>query len=131
MFESGSCFSCSSGGGGGGGGSGVSGVSGGSGGQGECGQLGYYSDRAPGRGSLYLLTREEEPFCGNQYKVNVMFTSTRAQIHTYGRLQLLLVDKDGLNETHPITKLVMGHPRHMSCIKTFTRLPWFSLLIHY
>ena len=41
---------------------------------------------------------------GNQYKINIMFTSTRAQIHTYGRLQLLLVDKDGLNETHPITK---------------------------
>lgn len=31
---------------------------------GECGQLGYYSDKAPGRGSLYLLTREDEPFCG-------------------------------------------------------------------
>jgi len=33
-----------------------------------------------------------------------MFTSTRVQIQTYGRLQLLLVGKDGLNETHPITK---------------------------
>ncbi len=31
---------------------------------GECGQLGYYSNLAPGRGSLYLLTRDEEPFCG-------------------------------------------------------------------
>ena len=70
---------------------------------GECGQLGYYSDKAPGRGSLYLLTREDEPFCGNQFKINVMFTSTRIPIHTYGRLQILLVDKNGLNETHPIT----------------------------
>ena len=29
-----------------------------------CGKMGYYSDQAAGRGSLYLLTREEEPFCG-------------------------------------------------------------------
>ena len=36
------------------------------GGQQHCGQLGYYSDRAKGRGSLYLLTREEEPFCGEE-----------------------------------------------------------------
>ena len=46
-FETGACFSCSSK-------------------LGECGQLGYYSDQAPGRGSLYLLTRDEEPFCGRQ-----------------------------------------------------------------
>ena len=44
-FESGSCFSCSSE-------------------AGDCGQLGYRSNMSPGRGSLYLLTREEEPFCG-------------------------------------------------------------------
>ena len=44
-FETGACFSCNSK-------------------LGECGQLGYYSDKAPGRGSLYLLTRDEEPFCG-------------------------------------------------------------------
>ena len=46
-FESGECFSCSSG-------------------NGEkCGQLGYYSDKMPGRDSLFLMTREDEPFCGN------------------------------------------------------------------
>ena len=33
-----------------------------------------------------------------------MFTSSRIPLHTYGRLQLLLVDKDGLNETHSITE---------------------------
>lgn len=33
-----------------------------------------------------------------------MFTGTRVPIYTYGRLQILLVGKDGLNETHPITK---------------------------
>ena len=33
----------------------------------ECGELGYYSNLSPGRGSLYLLTREEEPFCGENW----------------------------------------------------------------
>ena len=33
-----------------------------------------------------------------------MFTSTRFPIHTYGRLQILLIDKDGLNETHSLTQ---------------------------
>lgn len=45
-FQAGECFSC------------------GTAGQ-ECGKLGYYSDQSKGRGSLYLLTRDEEPFCGN------------------------------------------------------------------
>ena len=43
-FEQGECFSCANG--------------------KECGRLGYYSNQAKGRGSLYLLTRDEEPFCG-------------------------------------------------------------------
>lgn len=30
----------------------------------RCGNMGYYADRSLGRGQLYLLTREEEPFCG-------------------------------------------------------------------
>ena len=34
---------------------------------GECGELGYYSNLSPGRGSLYLLTRETEPFCGERF----------------------------------------------------------------
>ena len=49
-FESGECFSCSSE-------------------AGDCGQLGYRSNMAPGRGSLYLLTRDEEPFCGKGGKL--------------------------------------------------------------
>lgn len=30
----------------------------------RCGNMGYYADRSTGRGQLYLVTREEEPFCG-------------------------------------------------------------------
>ena len=29
-----------------------------------CGQMGYYADRFSARGKLYLITREDEPFCG-------------------------------------------------------------------
>ena len=53
-FEKKECFSCSSNGGA---------VGAGKNGQ-ECGRLGYYSNLAKGRGSLYLMTRDEEPFCG-------------------------------------------------------------------
>lgn len=30
----------------------------------KCGNMGYYADRSKGRGQLYLVTRDEEPFCG-------------------------------------------------------------------
>lgn len=29
--------------------------------------MGYYADRSLGRGQLYLITREEEPFCGKLF----------------------------------------------------------------
>ena len=29
-----------------------------------CGNMGYYSDQAEGRGQLFLVTRDSEPFCG-------------------------------------------------------------------
>ncbi|TMW42475.1 hypothetical protein DOY81_012446 [Sarcophaga bullata] len=32
----------------------------------RCGNMGYYADRSSGRGQLYLVTREEEPFCAHQ-----------------------------------------------------------------
>ena len=57
-FESGECFSCSSE-------------------AGDCGQLGYRSNMSPGRGSLYLLTREEEPFCGKYYNNTLLSCNTK------------------------------------------------------
>lgn len=30
----------------------------------KCGNMGYHSDKSPARGKMYLLTRDEEPFCG-------------------------------------------------------------------
>ena len=94
---------------------------------GECGELGYYSNLSPGRGSLYLLTRETEPFCGkyqstisdshkmvdncaspplpaNQFKINLMFTGSRLPLYTYGALQIKLINHDGINETFTLTR---------------------------
>ena len=88
---------------------------------GECGELGYRSNESPGRGSLYLLTREEEPFCGiffhflhnlvlsdynlaNQFKINLMFTGSRLPLYTYGALQIKLINHDGINETFTLTR---------------------------
>lgn len=31
----------------------------------QCSNMGYYADKAKGRGTQFLVTREEEPFCGN------------------------------------------------------------------
>jgi len=104
-FESGQCFACNSE-------------------VGECGELGYRSNESPGRGSLYLLTREEEPFCANQFKINLMFTGSRLPLYTYGALQIKLINHDGINETFTLTsthdelltsgakieKLIVAHP---------------------
>jgi len=104
-FESGQCFTCNSE-------------------VGECGELGYRSNQSPGRGSLYLLTREEEPFCANQYKINLMFTGSRLPLYTYGALQMKLINQNGINETFTLTsthdelltsgakieKLIVAHP---------------------
>lgn len=104
-FESGQCFTCNSE-------------------VGECGELGYRSNESPGRGSLYLLTREEEPFCANQFKINLMFTGSRLPLYTYGALQIKLINHDGINETFTLTsthdelltsgakieKLIVAHP---------------------
>ena len=58
-FERGECFSCSAS---------TGGKKLGPGGPlltKSCGKMGYHSDKATGRGSQYLLTRDGEPFCGN------------------------------------------------------------------
>ena len=51
-----------------------------------------------------MLTRDEEPFCGTQYMVNILFSRSRGPVQTYGKLQLMLVDKNGINETFTVTK---------------------------
>lgn len=37
----------------------------------ECGDMGFYSDKSSARGQLFLVTRDEEPFCAHQYQVTI------------------------------------------------------------
>ncbi|XP_048485244.1 uncharacterized protein LOC119690401 [Plutella xylostella] len=74
----------------------------------RCGNMGYYADRSLGRGQLYLLTREEEPFCAHQYHVSVWGGSGEKQ--NYGRVTLTLHGDSGLNESFPMTKREDSQP---------------------
>ncbi|KAI5636393.1 lipase domain-containing protein [Phthorimaea operculella] len=70
----------------------------------RCGNMGYYADRSLGRGQLYLLTREEEPFCAHQYHVSVLGGNNPGEKPNYGRVTLTLHGDSGLNESFPMTK---------------------------
>lgn len=50
--------------------------------------MGYYSDKLPARGQLYLITRDEEPFCAHQYKVEVYNSRGERPTRSYGKLQV-------------------------------------------
>jgi len=56
---------------------------------------------------ITLSTLFASMITGSQFKINVMFTAAPIPyrtFHTYGRLQIVLADKNGLNETHEITQ---------------------------
>ena len=70
----------------------------------ECGNMGYYADQSTGKGQLYLVTREEEPFCAHQYNVQVFSAVSELPLRTIGRLEAILVGESGLNETFTVTE---------------------------
>lgn len=70
----------------------------------ECGNMGFYADRSTGRGQLYLLTREEEPFCAHQYKVEVFSVVSALPLRTIGKIEAVLIGESGLNETFTVTE---------------------------
>ncbi|RZF32036.1 hypothetical protein LSTR_LSTR007114 [Laodelphax striatellus] len=69
----------------------------------NCGNMGYYADKAKGRGTLYLVTRDEEPFCANQYLARVESTPSVLPVVSYGKIQLTLIGDGDLNETFTLT----------------------------
>jgi len=58
-----------------------------------CGDMGYYSNESPARGQLYLVTRDEEPFCAHQYQIKVYNSRSERSTKTYGKLQVSVRDK--------------------------------------
>lgn len=43
-------------------------------------------------------------FPGTQYMVNLLFSRARGPVQTYGKIQLMLVDALGINETFTLTQ---------------------------
>ncbi|KAG8195855.1 hypothetical protein JTE90_008547 [Oedothorax gibbosus] len=65
-----------------------------------CVDMGYYA--APyARGKYYLVTRDTEPFCANQYRIAI--SSTRGQGTTWGKLEISFIGEDSGNETFVLT----------------------------
>lgn len=71
-----------------------------------CGDMGFYSHQSPGRGQLYLVTRDEEPFCAHQYLVQIYNSAAERAVKSYGKLQITLMSDhlDSINETFTMTK---------------------------
>lgn len=66
--------------------------------------MGYYSNESPARGQLYLVTRDEEPFCAHQYQVKVYNSHSERPTRSYGKLQVTLVGDGSFNDTFAMTK---------------------------
>ncbi|CAD6204350.1 GSCOCG00009934001-RA-CDS, partial [Cotesia congregata] len=69
-----------------------------------CGDMGYYSDTSNARGQLYLITREEEPFCALQYQIKVYNSHGKRPTKSYGKLQVTLIGSGSFNETFTMTR---------------------------
>ena len=70
----------------------------------KCGNMGYYADRSTGRGQLYLVTREEEPFCAHQFNIEIFSSENDLPLRTLGKLEAVLEGDGSLNETFSITE---------------------------
>ncbi|XP_050735833.1 TRIO and F-actin-binding protein-like [Eriocheir sinensis] len=73
-----------------------------------CGNMGYFANQAEGRGQLYLVTRDTEPFCGRWCSLTLgpgtPSTQPAEPVTTYGRLDITFIAADGINETLRLTQ---------------------------
>lgn len=69
----------------------------------RCGNMGYYADKSTGRGQLYLVTREEEPFCAHQFHIEIYTSESDLPLRTIGKIEATLEGDGALNETFSIT----------------------------
>lgn len=66
--------------------------------------MGYYADKSTGRGQLYLVTREEEPFCAHQFHIEIHTSESDLPLRTIGKIEATLHGEHSLNETFSITE---------------------------
>ncbi|XP_014479688.1 PREDICTED: uncharacterized protein LOC106746986 [Dinoponera quadriceps] len=69
-----------------------------------CGEMGYYSNESPARGQLYLITRDEEPFCAHQHQIKVYNSRSERSVRSYGKLQITFVGEGFYNDTFAMTR---------------------------
>ncbi|XP_023227345.1 pancreatic lipase-related protein 2-like [Centruroides sculpturatus] len=79
-FQDGKCFNCKN----------------------NCGRMGYYSNPSQARGSLYLVTRGFQPFCGKMVRVSVI--SSMHQKTTYGEVEVILGGQHNMEDVIALTK---------------------------
>uniref|UniRef100_A0A182LRX2 Lipase domain-containing protein n=1 Tax=Anopheles culicifacies TaxID=139723 RepID=A0A182LRX2_9DIPT len=79
QFAAGECFDCGS-----------------NGTSSACGHMGYYatSRDVGGYGQLYLRTRDEEPYCANQFRLRLRNAPDELPLRTVGRFELTLEGGD-------------------------------------
>ncbi len=66
--------------------------------------MGYYADKSTGRGQLYLKTREDEPFCAHQYKLEIQSSYNELPLRTLGKIEVTLESMSGLEESFRVTE---------------------------
>uniref|UniRef100_A0A8W7R185 Lipase domain-containing protein n=1 Tax=Anopheles gambiae TaxID=7165 RepID=A0A8W7R185_ANOGA len=71
-----------------------------------CGRMGYYatSRDVGGYGQLYLRTRDEEPYCANQFRLRLRNAPDELPLRTVGRFELTLEGGDtgnGIEDGQP------------------------------
>ncbi|XP_068082337.1 pancreatic lipase-related protein 2 [Anabrus simplex] len=56
-----------------------------------CGEMGIGAEKAPGRGAMYLMTRSDWPYCGQQLRVTVLVSEKTLRARGIVHLQLKYV----------------------------------------
>ncbi|XP_058063375.1 pancreatic triacylglycerol lipase [Anopheles bellator] len=103
QFAAGECFDC---------GSGSKNVNS------ACGHMGYYATNRDvgGHGQLYLRTRDEEPYCANQFRLRLRNAPDELPLRTVGRFELTLEGGDsgnGVDDGSAVPVLTFNETFHL------------------
>uniref|UniRef100_T1IMD4 Lipase domain-containing protein n=1 Tax=Strigamia maritima TaxID=126957 RepID=T1IMD4_STRMM len=95
----------------------------------QCGDMGIHANHTLGRGKFYLITRDTEPLCVNQFKVEVGLVP-RDRSTSYGLIELIFSDPNGFNESFPITSDSDEISHKKSIVKIIAANPLLSFTGH-
>ncbi|KAK2725181.1 hypothetical protein QYM36_001582, partial [Artemia franciscana] len=69
----------------------------------KCGNMGYYANQSPGSGVMYLATRDEEPFCANQFRVIVYSSYNYPEAISRGKIEVAFLRDEEYSEVFYMT----------------------------